>query len=628
MPTIADIRQKYPQYSDMSDVQLADALHRKHYSDLPKEEFYSKIGMQDGQQKPKTFSERMDTARFGGLRSGIEKYVAQPTLHAAEGFVQGTANIAPGIYNLGSRAVNALVGTDLPRAPMLDVVPHGYGQMAGEFGSLLTGAGAISGTAGGLSNLASKIPGVENILARMGGALKSSPTAANALRIAGSEPAKNIAANALLGAATMPDSPTLGAGLGGGGAALGELAGTNPVARTAMRVLGGATIGGVAAPFTGHSPLTGAIGGGIAGGLAPSAIKALSGKPAQEVMNYLTPEMLEKAAPVYEAGERLGRTLSPAEALRNPYLGARQGIYSRTGEAAAAKSEIAQQNKVKEASAIKKLLNKIYTPGTEAKQKIRDLYNVAYESNVPPELLALFKQNPVIADAFERVANNSAFQSELKGAPQTSVKYLDYVKRALDDIHGGLKKDAQTAEATIVDGTRRNFTEHLDNFSPAYKDARAASQLPIIRRQIIKTLKKGEADYGGSMFFKKIIDNDLEFEKLHKSLKNAPEAQAMLSDMRLAWRDLINPEKVGSAAFQSEKSLSAPRATPQALMEMFQSWLGTKTNKKAVELVNSPEWMDLAKKANAATTAQERTKLYSDLFGRLVSASTLSAARD
>lgn len=45
MPTIADIRQQYPQYNDMSDEQLAGALHQKFYSDMPVEQFQAKIGM-------------------------------------------------------------------------------------------------------------------------------------------------------------------------------------------------------------------------------------------------------------------------------------------------------------------------------------------------------------------------------------------------------------------------------------------------------------------------------------------------------------------------------------------------------------------------------------------------------
>ena len=45
MPTIAEVRQKFPQYGDLSDDQLADALHQKFYSDVPAEEFRAKIGL-------------------------------------------------------------------------------------------------------------------------------------------------------------------------------------------------------------------------------------------------------------------------------------------------------------------------------------------------------------------------------------------------------------------------------------------------------------------------------------------------------------------------------------------------------------------------------------------------------
>lgn len=45
MATIAEIREKYPQYLDMPDAALADALHSKFYSDLPKTDFYTKVGL-------------------------------------------------------------------------------------------------------------------------------------------------------------------------------------------------------------------------------------------------------------------------------------------------------------------------------------------------------------------------------------------------------------------------------------------------------------------------------------------------------------------------------------------------------------------------------------------------------
>lgn len=45
MPSISEVRQKYPQYQDLSDDQLADALHRKFYSDMPRDQFNAKIGL-------------------------------------------------------------------------------------------------------------------------------------------------------------------------------------------------------------------------------------------------------------------------------------------------------------------------------------------------------------------------------------------------------------------------------------------------------------------------------------------------------------------------------------------------------------------------------------------------------
>jgi hypothetical protein len=43
MASLTEFRQKYPQYDDLSDEQLAGALHKKYYSDMPEEEFRAKI---------------------------------------------------------------------------------------------------------------------------------------------------------------------------------------------------------------------------------------------------------------------------------------------------------------------------------------------------------------------------------------------------------------------------------------------------------------------------------------------------------------------------------------------------------------------------------------------------------
>lgn len=43
--SIQDVRAQYPDYNDLSDQELADKLHAKFYSDMPKDDFYSKVGL-------------------------------------------------------------------------------------------------------------------------------------------------------------------------------------------------------------------------------------------------------------------------------------------------------------------------------------------------------------------------------------------------------------------------------------------------------------------------------------------------------------------------------------------------------------------------------------------------------
>ena len=37
--SLADFRQQYPAYDDMSDAELSDALHKRFYGDIPQEQF-------------------------------------------------------------------------------------------------------------------------------------------------------------------------------------------------------------------------------------------------------------------------------------------------------------------------------------------------------------------------------------------------------------------------------------------------------------------------------------------------------------------------------------------------------------------------------------------------------------
>ena len=49
MTTLTEIRNQYPQYADMPDDVLANALYKKFYSDIPRAEFDSKVGLKPAQ---------------------------------------------------------------------------------------------------------------------------------------------------------------------------------------------------------------------------------------------------------------------------------------------------------------------------------------------------------------------------------------------------------------------------------------------------------------------------------------------------------------------------------------------------------------------------------------------------
>lgn len=74
---IKEVREKFPQYSDLSDVELANALHQKFYSDIPKPDFMARIGL-SAPTRSESFMEGqkdvgMGAARTiaGGIRSGF-----------------------------------------------------------------------------------------------------------------------------------------------------------------------------------------------------------------------------------------------------------------------------------------------------------------------------------------------------------------------------------------------------------------------------------------------------------------------------------------------------------------------------------------------------------------------------
>src|SRR6185503_14269659 len=192
MPTIQEIRSKYPQYDDMSDMQLADALHTKYYSDIPKDQYYEKIGMKQPSNEmgflnklPRNiaagtaelgrnllnipaalhlpYAERFEPFNYGSALG-----IKEPTL--ADSLIQSLAQYAPGFAIPGvglGRAGQAIskipkVGSFLSEAAS-QAIPQGlFGATQNEnpiegFQKEATGAAIGTGIGRGIEKVANKL---------------------------------------------------------------------------------------------------------------------------------------------------------------------------------------------------------------------------------------------------------------------------------------------------------------------------------------------------------------------------------------------------------------------------------------------------------------------------------------
>ena len=105
MATLAEIRAQYPQYADMPDTALADALHKKFYADIPRADFDVKIGLTPA-APPQAPAPEKQSGFFDLLTSPFEMGLSLAQKPRAE----QAAFIAPTVEALGMVGGGALGG--------------------------------------------------------------------------------------------------------------------------------------------------------------------------------------------------------------------------------------------------------------------------------------------------------------------------------------------------------------------------------------------------------------------------------------------------------------------------------------------------------------------------------------
>lgn len=219
MATLAEVRASYPQYQDMSDADLASALHKKFYADMPRDEFEKKVGLSKPDQYQQAAIEERDALKARGIDTG-----AGLTRRLAQGAT----------FNLADEAIAGLTtplemlkrGTFSPR--------EGYNYAKAREDLIMDDA--------------RKNTGVLGTVAEIGGGIGTGLGAASA----GLTFARGLAPNAGLGARSLASA--------GDGVAMGALAGAGEGNSIGERF---------------NNALFGGAVGGAVGGVAPGALGLL-----------------------------------------------------------------------------------------------------------------------------------------------------------------------------------------------------------------------------------------------------------------------------------------------------------------------------------------------------------------
>lgn len=535
------------------------------------------------------------------------------------GLAQGTGNFPVELGNLGIEGINKISNSNIPHIPRFNFAPNTVPARVGDLASMFVGPS-------GLGKLA--LRGAEHIPAFYK-ALKASNSLLEKAPLASS-----IGKNALIGAAYSPDDRQTGALLGGTAPLFGKALGafsplSSPVSNALLRAVIGGGIGAAGASSLGYSPVTGGLLGAGAGVSAPGNIKNILGSAHEAGLSPLETLSEDKIRKPFDSAARLQTPITPAEATGNTYLAGIEGRYGRKGEAAQQKAEIFQDREQKQKNAILKLFDTIHEETPQSNQRINQLYTDLQPYNLKPDIINKIKENPVLNEAFEKIRKNPQYEAEYKidkKLPENNILYLNLVKQRLDDKYNELTREGAGNEARIVQKNRNKFVNFLDSQVPGYRLAREESQKQIIRRE----LEQGMASkkLRGSDFFKKYLENDTNLEELLGNLKNVPEAQSQLRDMKTAWHSLVNADTVRSSAGRAETSLDQSRNDINRIMDIWADLQGQKYNKAALEFIHGGKWDKGFEKIQQIKDKKLRTHELLKFMGKIPSFGAVEFMKD
>ena len=555
------------------------------------------------------------------LMENIKRYGLKNPAAGTTKTLQNFADLPPDFFNFMAKQLGTNIR--LPKASFIEGNTDAFfglpnpedqntGDMAAQFVPEIAGAFALPSMAlGKAGTYINKIPGAGKYLEKI--LANAIPQAGYSAAVAPSD--SRSEAGALAGASSAPFSVASTLALS-----------TKPVLQKFASGLAGSAAGGSTAYGLDQSGVSPYISGPLA--LLMGTLGAKSVGHEKMMMQKLAGgKDMEKAQERLGMSKELGLDfLTPEEAFNSPFLARKQGQLGRTEPGSELLYDKFGKRIESEQAAIHKTLKQIHDPktmGPEAKA----LYKKAYSEVVPDEFMKNIAGNSIINSAIHKVETTDAYKYALKDVPINTIKYLDHVKLALDDMIEAAPKK----EARIIKDVKNKMLADLDTVSGDYKQARRLEERKFTRKKLEDAFDKTNIDSGHAFF--KALNSKEDFEKLMGKLHDLPETQTRLKYMRELFKDFRAESKTNKVRGLEQTGMKQDRNLINSVKSFVEDkLLSGKYDVDAINFITDPDWDKKLAQVNKISNGQKKAAKFIELFGKgssqAVSSSITKEAKD
>lgn len=371
---------------------------------------------------------------------------------------------------------------------------------------------------------------------------------------------------------------------------------------------------------------------GLAAGLLGKKAAGTKAMMMDELAGGIDPSI---SGPRLEAAKRLGLPfITPGEAGKSPALGEAQGKYGRTPGGSNLSYEQSKQRVAAEEKSIEKLLDTIYHP-EKMKGKVAEGYKSIEPKRIPTELADELMSDDIIKSVQKDLESKSAYKQGLKGLPKDesgnvsrdTMGYWDNVKKVLDDRYSKAIGQGQNTQAHFIDQSRQKLITDLDNIHPEYADVRYLSEREQTRRKLENVFDRKEIKSGATFY--NALNSKKKFNELMNNVREIPEAQKMLKDMKMLFADFSNPPSLKASLGASKMGMRQNRNAVSELKDVVGNmFTNDKFDIDAINFVTSPNWDKQLAEINKISDGQKKAAKTIEFFGRIAAQANAQKERE